>query len=333
MNAIVYARVSTNPQFIHGISIAEQLSAANAFAVKKNFKVVETVIHNHNGHSNDVGQLLNGRHKNIVINDVSRLSRSKERAINIVKKACKKNKKLFFIKENIIIQKPEGQEYDKFLESLDKAVIESKTLGVRISAVKQYKKLKGEYIGGKIPYGLDIYQEETLNESGQLRIVKKYCLNDSQYNVIKFIMLCASKNYTAGELSNAMKLISVYKENIELVDETHDGNIITYDIRKKNTEPMKPKDIAALLNEYEVMYVDNKQFTPSIVRAIISNYSKLCSYIRHIDINQQNINIDQNRDVEMEDEQDLINRMRKFRFTDAEEFAKFERFRSSQSFN
>ena len=279
MSAIIYARVSTNTQFTKGSSIPAQINICTEFADECDFKIAEIITRNGDGHKNDLDVLFRNKTKNIIIYDVSRFSRNVERGIYFINKAMKRDKVIHFIHEKITLFKDNihyQNNYKKFVKALEKAEAESIELGRRISAAKAYMKKKGIYCGGRISYGLELYNINIINEIGQKQDVKKYKINEREYNVIKFILKCYSFNYTSQELTNLMRNISTYTNDaISLWHQEGEWE----EESDKNTEPLSSSDIASLLNVFEVYYRNGKNFTPTIVRNIFINRDKLKSYI------------------------------------------------------
>ena len=270
--AIAYCRVSTEGQKIHGFSLSEQKHRIDEYCLKNKLKITYSITETCSGGNNKaLLSCLNETSKHIIVCDVTRFSRNINKGLQLIHMLTEKNKIIHFIQENINIDKYDmsskiTDNYINLYKSLEKAAYESEVIGMRISNIKKYKKEMGEYSGGIIPFGLDLYTKTYIDEEGQSRIVKKFKWDEEAKNIIIFIEKCRTPPFTSDEISSLMRKISIYDDPIDLV------YIYEYDevISNKSNEPLDYKDIASLLNEYGVMYKKNKKFTASIIQRIKS---------------------------------------------------------------
>ncbi len=271
--AISYSRVSTLNQKISGFSLSEQKKIIQEYAYSKGYQIYLTISKTKSVKNNCDLDIKLKKNTHIIFADVSRFSRNIDSGLSTIKKIVNKNVTVHFVRENFCIDKSSfgnknSQEYKKLLMGLTAANQESEILGKRIRDIKSYKKENGEYIGGKLSFGLDLYEKIIIDSEGQRRKVKKYKWNENEKKIIEFIELCRSPPFTSFDLNKSMGEISVYDDPIELVHENDEhGDTPLY-----NTEAMTNNDIASLLNEYEVKYRGGKTFTASIVKNIKSLY-------------------------------------------------------------
>lgn len=264
LRAIAYARVSTIVQATTGISLSAQINKISKHAqslnmnIYKIFNDIGSAFDNSKSNS-DLFKYLNSginlENTNLIICNVSRFSRSKKYGLMGIKEIVNRGLNIYFIEEKLHINSNNiDDKYTELEIYLNLAEQESITLSNRIKEVKSYGKSIGNYIGGHVPYGIEVYQ----NDQG----IKKYRPNQYQINVIKFVEICRSNNYTAEQLNIIMSKITYFDMDeypIVLVDD--------YDIRENNSEPMPFQDIADLLNDYEVYYkYPQNKFTYASIR-------------------------------------------------------------------
>jgi DNA invertase Pin-like site-specific DNA recombinase len=248
-SALSYIRVSTKRQMNDGISISEQVKSIIAYAKRNGLSIIRYIQEAISGTkiTSLTGDQLQGI-KHIIIADVSRFSRNVNIGTALIKKITSRGIKVHFIYNDLVITKSSVQNKDcdfmRFIKELELAELESKKIGERISRIYKYKKSRNEYAGGKVPYGLQLYDVDYINENGVQKTVKKFEFNEHEINVIKFIEECRSDNFTEQSLTDLMQKISQYTEPIELDDENYEDH---FDFGK-----LSYKNIANLLNEYEV---------------------------------------------------------------------------------
>lgn len=316
-SAIAYCRVSTDKQMLGGLSLSEQRNRINKYANKYGLKIAFTLSESKSGRRNNtIMEHSKSKVKHIIVTDVSRFCRDVDTGLLRIQELVKNDKTVHFIEEDIAVDKHNftnkiGNVYKKLLSALSKAEEESIRIGMRISNIKRFKKRRGEFIGGRLPFGLDTFEYPYVDDEGNNKLVKKYKLNSYEISVIEFIEKCNSFHYTGNDLTKLMRQISKHQDPIELVHECRDKDDYNYGydiIADVNTEPMSFTDIAKLLNIYEVTY-RGTLFTPSIIRRIRSS-NELKQYI-----------------IGSDDEQleELVNNLTNFGFNNSKKSKEYKR--------
>ncbi len=255
---IGYARVSTPQQGDYGLSLSEQVARVNAMFAKlpnvNNATIIRDVCSGHKL-KNSLDKLISTTSDRaiIVISDVSRFCRNVAMGIDKLNNMVAKGHKIYFIRENILIDS--NGTVGLARAHLEQAQLESERISERIKRIKQFKLQNGEYLGGGVPYGLEIY----INRDG----VKKYKFNDNEMNIIKFIQMARNPPYTSFNLNGALNDILGYVSPDPIILLNPDG-VTPRDV---NTDALTPSEIVALLNDYGVRY-RGSAFTAAMVRNI-----------------------------------------------------------------
>lgn len=285
-SAISYSRVSTSKQQLGGLSLDEQKQRGIAYANNHNLNISNYISETKSGKKNhSIMKCKDAKSKHIIITDVSRFCRSLVVGLQRIQELVDAGKTIHFIGENMYIDRDifankSSLTYKQLVAALQDAEAESSRISIRTKNVKIYKRNRGEYMGGKTPFGLETYEVTYIDDDGVQKTVKKCRFNPHELNVIRFIEKCSSSKYTSSDLSNLMKKISKHQDPIELIHECKDKKDENFGyelIADVNTTPMKRADIAQLLNTYEVLY-KNQQFTAAIIKRI-RPISELESYI------------------------------------------------------
>ncbi len=267
-NALVYCRVSTGRQALQGLSLDEQKNRAIEYAKNRNLKIIYSELQVKSGRNNDISYLIGYTMSHIIITDISRYCRSVNYGMNVLENLTIAGKVIHFIKENIVVTSENMDKVKQRLaHELTKAEEESTRISERVKNIIKYKRKRGEYVGGLVPFGLDLEERICLNENGTQRNIKKYTFNQEEVNVIKFIDKCRSNRYTGEDLTNLMNKISIYQDPIELVHETITEHSDYFELSDVNTKPMENADICYLLNDYEVKYRGGP-FSANIIKRI-----------------------------------------------------------------
>jgi len=304
MSSISYCRVSTKNQSINGRSLDEQAKIISIYAINNNLNIIQYISEIMSGKKNRyLSNNINNGIKNIIFADVSRFSRNVKEGLTLINK-LKKKYNIHFVDENIVINKFSNEdsiEIKTFKNKLIQAENESIAIGKRIKRIKQFKADKGEHKGGIIPFGLTYKNKIITDGQGNEKIVKKYVLDERAIKIVEFITLCKNPPFTNRLITNSMRKISIYDDPIIIEDENYNNKFVTY-------ERLTDKNIADLLNIYEVTYKNGKPFTSATVR-IIRDVNELKSMVKHDDddqhksINNINHNINKNCNKEIDNEE------------------------------
>jgi DNA invertase Pin-like site-specific DNA recombinase len=254
-----YARVSTAQQGANGLSLDEQSSRIQTVYRSLNQNNPLTMLRDICSAHKKINLL--DRHVQTtkvptvyIISDVSRFCRNKQTGQTKLHNMVSKGHKIFFLRENIIISN--ASIIELAVPYLEEAELESVRISDRIKQVKQYKRQNGEYLGGRVPFGLEIY----VSREG----VKKYKYNDNELKIIKFIDICRSPPYTSAALNCALNDILGYVSPDPVV--LYEADDITP--RAFNTDELSFSEIAAILNDYGVHYRNGATFTAASMRNI-----------------------------------------------------------------
>ncbi len=266
MKVIGYARVSTSKQATFGVSISAQIERISTYAASNNLPVHKVVVSINSGKKSimcgeldDAMKVMKNCH--VIIYDVSRLSRNPIDCMAFIKAHVDNGAKFTFITEGITIH---SENYATVSEDVNRYLLaaqeEIRQLSRRIKMSKEYKKNNGAYIGGMLPYGLEVY----MDHDGE-----RMCRPDKyEMDVVKFIDKCRSASYTADELNRLMKPITQFNMQQHKICLYENVGGVEVE-RENNNAPVSNQDIAALLNEYNVKY-RSKPFTAQIVKRIRS---------------------------------------------------------------
>jgi len=268
MAAIGYARVSTKQQGYHGISLDAQRQRILAYADEHGIRICRIVQEIRRGHNNAVADSCHQRGSAVIVYDVSRFSRNVQNGREQLHKLLRRGVTVHFIAEGLRVSAPGTSHYDRFIEALHAAQAESDVLSRRCRDIVAYKRSRGEYTGGGVPFGLAIVETERVDATGEARRVKKYCEEPQEMGVVEFVHACRMPESTTRQISEVMTRISGYIEPIRVFrDEGSDDEPIDED--DPNFHPIHASTIADLLNEYELSY-RGQPFTADIVRRIRS---------------------------------------------------------------
>ena len=185
-NAVIYARYSSHNQTEN--SIEAQVAEARSYARRKNYTVVEVFADRAKTGTNDqraeFQRMLKATEYNkftvIIVWKVDRFGRNREE-IALNKYRCKKNGvRVEYVAENIT-DGPEGVILESVLEGF--AEYYSRQLSQNIRRGLKSKAAKGEFTGGRIPFGYDIVDGHyTINENQAKKIKEVFKLFNSGYN-------------------------------------------------------------------------------------------------------------------------------------------------------
>lgn len=278
-NCGIYTRISSSKQ-VNGTSLEIQSRKCLNFANQKGLNVKE--IYSEIGSAYQGSNLLTKfdefcqlyKNSTVLIYSVDRFSRSVEKGMNFLEKMLKQNTRLIFVEDGIVFDRKTSKKVNPQIKKLlELAENESRTLGRRISKSKQFNIEKGLYTGGRIKYG---YQTRKYQRGN--KIYQKYVKNKYEQNVIKFIILCRTKNTSANQINKILKYL--YKGN--------DYEDLTLYYGDKETEKLQSSlsftNIAEILNDYGILRRGRK-WNVCNVSLLFKRYNKnLATLLRNLKI-------------------------------------------------
>ena len=204
-NAIVYTRISTPKQFV-GYSLDIQYKICNDYCKKHDFIIIDYIKEicraTNIKYQKKLITIINTYNNcNLIISDVSRLSRNCNDYNYLLKICNEKNIIIHYIEDNLISSNINDINYinKKIYESEN----ESKILGLRIKKTIQYKKLINNYYPSILKYG---YKYDIKNNKKFLKI------NKTENNIIKLIKNLYNNNNYKKNILLLSKITS--KKNI-----------------------------------------------------------------------------------------------------------------------
>lgn len=223
-NAVIYARYSSHNQTEN--SIEAQVAEAKAYASRKNYTVVEVFADRAKTGTNDnreeFQRMLSATEKHaftvIIVWKVDRFGRNREE-IALNKYRCRKNGvRVEYVAENIS-DGPEGVILESVLEGF--AEYYSRQLSQNIKRGLKSKAAKGEFTGGRIPYGYKIVNGHyEIDEEASKKIKAVFKLFNSGYNYMDIDralgipyynvkLYLHNETYSAGEIERSGSMITV----------------------------------------------------------------------------------------------------------------------------
>lgn len=200
MSAIIYCRVSSKQQdnLQNGnISLDVQENECRNYCKSNNIKISEVVREICSG-TNMKQQILlqnilkNESNKKLIFYNISRFSRNVKDAIDFIQKLKKNNVNVYSVKEKCGYETSE--EIHLFQITLSSSENETRRLSERLKKSKEFRKKNGGYIGGRAPYGYDVYRNT--NGIRTLKINKKEKNIINEITSLKFDHQMTSKEIT-----------------------------------------------------------------------------------------------------------------------------------------
>jgi|UniRef100_A0A6C0EDE4 DNA invertase Pin-like site-specific DNA recombinase len=246
-NSIIYTRISTKKQFT-GYSLDIQNKICNDYCKKNNliildnFKEIKSAT-NINYQKNLINIIEKYQNINLIISDISRISRNLSNYNILTEKCIQKNIVIHYVEDNLISSNKEHTNIinKKILESEK----ESQLISFRTKKTIQYKKFINNYNPAILKYGY------------------KYI----KVNNKKIIQKNIQENYIIQLIKNLYNFKNDYKKNIKLL-----SKLIS---KKKNINELKKKFnikmIVDFLNKNNILKRNNLWNYNSIYY-IIKNY-------------------------------------------------------------
>lgn len=160
MRAVAYARVSTEEQALHGVSLAAQRGRIRSYAELYSVEIVQTCVDdgksgdtmNRAGLRDAFEALEDGQAEAVIVAKLDRLSRNIRDLLGMLNDYFTGDRyALLSVAEQLDPRTPAGRFAITILAAC--AQLELETIRERTREAMQYKKSKGEYTGGGVPYG------------------------------------------------------------------------------------------------------------------------------------------------------------------------------------
>ena len=179
--AVIYARVSTEDQAQHGISLDAQVNRCLEYVSSQDYELADTVIDaGISGKSTDrpgLQRILNMVHKkkiqHVVTLKLDRLSRRTIDALNLVETLTKKNVKLHLVTENGSVNSDNAD--DEFMLTMKAgfAQLERKKIAERTKFAMDRKRQLGERISLNAPYGHMFVDGKVVDNPHEQKVIRK----------------------------------------------------------------------------------------------------------------------------------------------------------------
>lgn len=174
MKGVGYTRVSSEEQAKEGLSLAMQADKIRAYCQLHDMELVGLIedagisakdIKGRPGFQEALGMVYSGKADIVVVWKLDRAFRSTQDALTTAEKLNKKGRALVSINENLDTSSAIGEFFFTLLASL--AQMERKLIGERTRAALQTKKSKGEYSGGRAPFGFVVSEDGKLKPNAR----------------------------------------------------------------------------------------------------------------------------------------------------------------------
>ena len=155
---IAYLRVSTDKQADHGVSLDAQRAKAEAYASLYDLELVAVIVDagasaktlDRPGLQKALGMLKSGEAEAVLVAKLDRLTRSVRDLDTLIHRHFRKAA-LLSVAEQIDTRSAAGRLVLNVLASVSQW--EREAIGERTSEAMKHKQSRGEYIGGRVPYG------------------------------------------------------------------------------------------------------------------------------------------------------------------------------------
>ena len=270
MKAIIYARVSSENQKDNH-SIDSQISLCTDYANKNGYYIDKIYYEICSGKNNlkkncELYKLISENNNiTLLVYDIDRLSRSITNGMDCYYKCKAKNIIIYSIVQKILYNTIDTER--QFIDSLNQANYESNKIGLRIKNTCKNIRNKGGHIG-PAKYG---FKKSKVNKIPVL-IKENY-----EQEIIKFISLLRIGDKSSTEINNQLKKIIDNPVPLHFYDKN--DNII-----EKFNKPYTLNfiEISNILNDYNIKYRNNKNFTRNNVNYIFNQNKQKIGFIQKI---------------------------------------------------
>jgi DNA invertase Pin-like site-specific DNA recombinase len=199
----------------------------------------------------------------IIINDITRFSRSVKQGLNYLKQADKNNITLIFLEEQIV-RKPNcnvAEIYQKIKERLDFAEKEPEQISKRI--VNHYNHCyKNMILMGRIPYGYIACQTDEKDNNGKyITAIKE---DRHKIKIIEFIKKCKQGIMTENQFNDAIHDLQDIRDSYEkfcpydMDPFVHTDSMDMDDQNSRVIRALSDLQIANFLNDCEIYYYNTE---------------------------------------------------------------------------
>jgi hypothetical protein len=286
MRNVIYCRVSNLK--VESQSFATQEKNCSEYCKKNNMRIKEVYKEHNSGYGKQKtleNILLRNKNINIIINDITRFSRSNVYGIKLLQLCLKKQIRLHFVKEEIIYDGESN--YHLIQAGLAHSEHEWTTIRNNIIANIKYRKAQGLCLGNA-PFGFDI--------------VNKKLVKNTDFNTVRLIIALRNGVKKCNEIREILSKLSNESELLKFYEKSYEN----YIEKEKEIEQFTTvftldyKTIAQILNDYRIL---NRHWTPSRIEEIYkrncldaefkietefankeNNVSKIIHYMRDLDV-------------------------------------------------
>ena len=201
--AAIYARVSTDEQFKHGISIDAQVARCRQYTDMLGLASVEIACEGQSAKNTDrpllqdiIRKIAKKQIHHLIVVKLDRLSRETEDAIRLAKSFARKGCKLHLISEGGPVDLNDPSAEMMFTMRAGFATYERKRIGLNTKFALNRKRQLGERISGKSPYGFKFDDGKIVEDHDESKIITKIIsLNNEGYSIRKLIAKLSSQGF------------------------------------------------------------------------------------------------------------------------------------------
>ncbi len=179
--AVIYARVSTEDQTPHGVSLDAQVTRCLEYVSVQSYDLVDTIVDagisgksiNRPGLERILSLVQKKKFNHLVTLKLDRLSRRTIDALNIVETLAKKNVKLHLVTENGSVNSDNAD--DEFMLTMKAgfAQLERKKIAERTKFALDRKRQLNERISLNAPYGQMFIEGKVIDNPEEQKVIKK----------------------------------------------------------------------------------------------------------------------------------------------------------------
>ena len=179
--AVIYARVSTEDQAHHGVSLDAQVTRCLEYVSSQNYELIDTIVDgglsgkstNRPGLQRILSLVNKKKIQHVVTLKLDRLSRRTIDALNLVETLTKKNVKLHLVTENGSVNSDNAD--DEFMLTLKAgfAQLERKKIAERTKFALDRKRQLGERISLNAPYGQMFENGKVVDNPEEQKVIMK----------------------------------------------------------------------------------------------------------------------------------------------------------------
>lgn len=226
---VIYLRVSTAKQVENGLSLENQLSRLQAYALVHGLNDVKVIsdegisgksTKNRNGFIEMMDMVRNKQCSSIIVYSLSRFARNVKDTIESIELMNKSNVSFHSLSESIDTTTAVGRFFLTTLSAL--AQLESEQMGERIKSVLDHKKEKGEKVG-QVPFGSSEENGKLVPDNDEIetiKLVKKLKDDDkmSYDKIVDELKKLGRKNKNGKVKWVKSQVVRLYKTDIKTSD-------------------------------------------------------------------------------------------------------------------